>query len=125
MLKEKYAEVLQLGLDLGVKDGYVIEEDGKLKIGGTCEYQHDSDQIWDKLKTIDGWQDEVVVDTKVEKTDIYGYYTVKPGDTLWKLSSSYFGKGSRYMEIFEANKDILKNPDLIKVGQKLRLPHRS
>jgi LysM repeat protein len=125
MLKEKYAAVLKLGEELGVKDGYVLEEGGKLKIGGTCEYQHDSDLIWDKLKSIDGWQDEVIIETKVEKTDIYGYYTIKSGDTLWKLAASYFGDGKRYMELFEANKDILDNPDMIKVGQKLRLPNRS
>ena len=125
MLKEKYADVLMLGLELKVKDGYANEEGGKLKIGGVCEHQHDSDRLWDLIKTHEGWENEVETDIKVEKTDIYGYYTVQPGDTLWKVSSSYFGKGSRYMEIFELNKDTLDNPDKIKVGQKLKLPHRS
>jgi len=44
------------------------------------------------------------------------------GDTLWKIAEKYYGDGSLYKKIFEANRDILKNPDLIKVGQKLHIP---
>jgi len=49
-------------------------------------------------------------------------YEVVSGDTLGAISKKYYGKASDYMKIFEANKDILDNPDLIKVGQKLRIP---
>ncbi len=49
-------------------------------------------------------------------------YVVVSGDTLGAISKKYYGKASNYMKIFEANKDILDNPDLIKVGQKLRIP---
>ncbi|MCM2316244.1 MAG: LysM peptidoglycan-binding domain-containing protein, partial [Thermoanaerobaculia bacterium] len=44
------------------------------------------------------------------------------GETLSKISKKYYGDATKYMKIFEANKDILKNPDLIKVGQKLKIP---
>jgi len=49
-------------------------------------------------------------------------YEVVSGDTLGAISQKYYGKASAYMKIFEANRDILDNPDLIKVGQKLRIP---
>jgi nucleoid-associated protein YgaU len=49
-------------------------------------------------------------------------YEVVSGDTLGAISKKYYGKASAYMKIFEANRDILDNPDLIKVGQKLRIP---
>ena len=49
-------------------------------------------------------------------------YEVVSGDTLGAISKKYYGKASEYMKIFEANRDILDNPDLIKVGQKLRIP---
>jgi len=49
-------------------------------------------------------------------------YEVVSGDTLGAISKKYYGKASDYMKIFNANKDILDNPDLIKVGQKLRIP---
>jgi len=50
------------------------------------------------------------------------WHVVVSGDTLGALAKKYYGKGSLYMKIFEANKDQLSNPDLIKVGQKLRIP---
>jgi nucleoid-associated protein YgaU len=49
-------------------------------------------------------------------------YEVKPGDTLGHIAQRFYGKASLYMKVFEANKDILTNPDLIKVGQKLKIP---
>lgn len=50
------------------------------------------------------------------------FYEVVAGDTLSKIAQKYYGNGNKYMKIFEANKDILSNPDLIKPGQKLRIP---
>jgi LysM repeat protein len=50
------------------------------------------------------------------------WHVVVSGDTLSGLAKKYYGKASLYMKIFEANKDQLTNPDLIKVGQKLRIP---
>jgi LysM repeat protein len=49
-------------------------------------------------------------------------YDVKPGDTLSAIAQRFYGKASLYPKIFDANRDILSNPDLIKVGQKLKIP---
>ena len=49
-------------------------------------------------------------------------HTVVAGDTLWKIAQDAYGNGAEYMKIFEANKDILDNPDKIQVGQVLKLP---
>jgi nucleoid-associated protein YgaU len=49
-------------------------------------------------------------------------YEVVAGDTLGAIAQKYYGKATEYMKIFEANRDILENPDLIKVGQKLKIP---
>jgi len=49
-------------------------------------------------------------------------HEVVRGDTLSGIAKKYYGKGSLYMKIFEANRDQLDNPDLIKPGQKLRIP---
>jgi len=125
MLKEKYNDLLELGKKLDVKNGDVKEEGGKLHVNGTAAYALDKDLLWDKIKTYSNWENEVVADIKVEKTDIYGVYTVKSGDTLSKIAKQLFGNANRYMEIFNLNADILKNPDLIKVGQKLKLPNPS
>jgi nucleoid-associated protein YgaU len=50
------------------------------------------------------------------------WHEVVSGDTLWKIAKKYYGDGSLYMEIFNANQDVLTDPDKIKVGQKLRIP---
>jgi len=124
MLKEKYQAVLELGKNLDVKGGDVKEEGGKLKVSGTALYQLDKDLLWDAIKSIPGWEKEVVADINVANQEIYGIYTVESGDTLSKLAKKYLNNPNRYNDIFNLNKDILSNPDLIKVGQKLKIPNK-
>ena len=50
------------------------------------------------------------------------YYTVVKGDNLSKISKQYYGDANKYTKIFEANKPMLKSPDLIYPGQVLRIP---
>jgi LysM repeat protein len=57
-----------------------------------------------------------------QKTEEEMIYVVQKGDTLSALAQRFYGKASLYMKIFEANRDVLSNPDLIKIGQKLRIP---
>ena len=54
--------------------------------------------------------------------DEVSVYEVKPGDTLGAIAQRFYGKASLFPKIFEANRDILSTPDLIKVGQKLKIP---
>lgn len=122
MLQEKYQSALDLARTLGFSGLDVKEEGGKLRIKGSAPYAFDKDLFWDKLKTVATWQTDVEVNISVQKTDVYGYYTVQAGDTLSKLAKAHLGDPKRYMEIFNLNKDVLKNPDLIKVGQKIQLP---
>jgi nucleoid-associated protein YgaU len=49
-------------------------------------------------------------------------YTVVSGDSLSKIAKKYYGNANRWREIFEANRDQLDNPDLIKPGQVLKIP---
>ena len=66
--------------------------------------------------------DEILL--HADRTDIHGVHIVQPGDTLSKIAKVHLDDAKRYMEIFNANKDILKDPNLIKVGQKLVIPKR-
>lgn len=52
-------------------------------------------------------------------------YTVEAGDTLWKIARQFYGDGSQYLKIFEANKGLLKDPDHIFPGQELVIPEKT
>ena len=124
-LKDKYADLLKLGEELHLSGNKVSEEAGKLKVWGTAEYQLQKDKFWDKVKTYQGWESDLVADIKVEKTDVYGYYTVKSGDSLSKIAKDVYDNGGLYNKIYEANKQTIgESPDKIKPGQKLMIPNR-
>jgi nucleoid-associated protein YgaU len=50
------------------------------------------------------------------------WHVVVKGETLGKIAAKYYGDASLYRKIFEANRDVIKNPDLIQIGWKLRIP---
>lgn len=123
-LKDKYKDLLDLGAKLGIQGGDWKEEGGKLIVTGTAPYQLEKDLLWDNIKKHAGWESEVVADVKVAKTDIYGVWEVQSGDTLGKIAKSAYDNAGAYMKIFEANRNVLTDPNVIKVGQKLVLPNK-
>lgn len=123
-MRAKYQSVLDLGEKLAVKNGDVKEENGKLKIWGTTKTQYEKNLLWDEIKKVGGDSPtDIMADIKVEDTSVYAYHTVAKGETLGKIAKHYFGNAMKYKEIFEANTDILKNPDLIHPGQELKIPN--
>jgi nucleoid-associated protein YgaU len=54
--------------------------------------------------------------------DATQWHVVQKGETLSKIAQHYYGDASLYPKIFEANRDVLKDPNLIRIGQKLRIP---
>lgn len=123
-LMEKYSDLFALANQIGLKNPDVKEENGKLTIAGQTEYQLDANHLWDNIKTHAGWENEIVANIQAQRNDVFGVHTVVSGDTLSKLAKTYLGDSGRYMEIFNANKGALSNPDLIKVGQRLNIPAR-
>jgi len=51
-------------------------------------------------------------------------HTIRDGDTLSYLAQHYLGSGQRHLEIFQANRDVLRHPDLLPIGVKLKIPPR-
>lgn len=121
--QDKYRAVLSLGEELGIQDGYVEEVDGRLKMGGVAANQYHKNLIWDKIKEVGGDSpDDLMADIKVAQTDYYAKHTVASGDTLGKISKKYYGEAKHYMQIFNANTDILKDPNVIHPDQELTIP---
>jgi nucleoid-associated protein YgaU len=57
-----------------------------------------------------------------DANDATQWYEVKSGDTLSKIAKHFYGDPTLYPQIFEANRDTVKDPNKIRVGQKLRIP---
>lgn len=134
-LKAKYQSVLQViqNQQISVKNLHV--QDGKLFIKGIAPSLDAANKVWDEIKLVNPAADDITADFPVdtsmqqpqeprrqEQTSNLRLYTVKPGDTLSKISKQFYGSPTDYMKIFDANRDQLTDPDKIKVGQELKIP---
>jgi nucleoid-associated protein YgaU len=137
-LRDKYSYAIQTAKELRM-EGSAEERDGKLHFNGTVKSEDEKNRIWNALKTIPDWQKEVVADIRVtvppqpQATRTTGQpqqatattHTVQPGDTLSAIAKKYLGNANAYMDIFNANKDKLSDPDVIKPGLVLTIPQHA
>lgn len=125
-LREKYAYAISTAK--GKFDGSAQERDGKLHFVGSVHSEDEKNEIWNAIKTIPDWRNEVVADIKVTGGGAAAApkaaktYTVKAGDTLSRIAKEHLGDANAYMRIFELNRDQLNDPNMIKPGQVLKLP---
>ncbi|WP_406683643.1 LysM peptidoglycan-binding domain-containing protein [Seonamhaeicola sp. MEBiC1930] len=123
-VKEKYQPVLELGESLNIQNGDVQIEGDVIKVWGTANTQYEKNLIWDKIKEIGGDNpSDIMADIRVADESIYHRHVVKSGETLGKIAKHYYKDAMKYKDIFEANTDILKNPDLIYPDQELIIPN--
>ena len=122
-VKAKYQAVLNLGEQLKIKDGDVSEEAGILKIKGQAATQYEKNLLWDKIKELGGENpSDIKANITVADESVYHRHTVKSGESLSKIAKKYYGDPMKYKKIFEANTNILKNPDVIHPDQVLVIP---
>ena len=127
-LRDTYAYAIQTAK--GKFHGNAEERDGKLHWQGTVGTEVEKNEIWNAIKTIPTWQNDIVADIQVTggpaaapaASSAAKTYTVNAGDTLSAIAKEHLGSAGAYMKIFELNKDPLSDPDKIKPGQVLRLP---
>ncbi len=132
-LRDKYAHAIQVAKGFRM-EGSADERDGKLHFHGTVNSQEEANKIWDAIKTVPDWRNDLIGDIKVSPkaesaaggssgaTKGATTYTVKAGDTLSKIAKEHLGDANAYSAIFEANRDQLSDPDKIKPGQVLKIP---
>ena len=124
-------------MDLGIENLHVAFDDGTATINGEAPNIKNAEiarLVVGNHKGVEKVNDDglKVVATPVatettNETERAGatageMYTVESGDTLGKIADRKLGASSRYMEIFEANKPMLSDPDKIYPGQVLRIP---
>lgn len=116
-LQEKYAPVINMAKQAGVTDLQVREDGNILYINGTAPSEDAKQRIWDVYNTLNpNYQSaDVVLNINTGGAE----YVVKPGDSLSKIGQQH---GVDWKTIYEANKDQIKNPDLIQPGWKLKIP---
>ncbi len=121
--KDKYQGVLTLGEKLGIKDGKVSEENGVLKIKGEAKTAYEKDLLWDKIKAVGGdHPSDIKANITVADDTVYHRHIVQRGESLSKIAKHYYGDPMKYKQIFSANTNILKNPDMIHPDQVLVIP---
>jgi len=122
-LRDKYNHAIQTAKGFHM-EGSAEERDGKLYFKGMVKNQDEVNKIWDAIKTVPDWRNDVVAEVTIDPSAkaLAASYTVKAGDTLSKIAKEQLGNANAYMKIFEANKDQLSDPDKIKPGQVLKIP---
>jgi nucleoid-associated protein YgaU len=126
-LKTKYAPALKTIEEQGVKLQNLHIQDNKLFIKGAAPTDAAKNEVWTAIKQVDRSYSDLLADITIDPSlpapkPKEQNYTVQSGDTLSKISKQFYGDANRYMKIFDANKDQLKDPNTIKPGQVLRIP---
>lgn len=117
---DKYKELTDLAKNLGVANLQVRELDNVLYIDGTAKSADDKEKLWSAYGKIDPDFRAADVVMNIAVTEgATKEYTVVGGDSLSKIGKEH---GVSWQAIYEANKDIIKNPDLVKVGWVLKIP---
>ncbi len=109
----------------GLPSDVAISVDGdKVKVSGKAMTTEEAEKIILALGNTAGIasvESDLIVAKEVPAAV---FYTVKKGDTLWKIAEEHYGKGqgAKYTDIVKANTPPVKNPDLIQPGWVLRIP---
>ena len=132
-LRQKYQSVLNVSDQERIQFQNLHVQDNKLFIKGTAPSEEAKNKFWDQVKLVNPNGDDINADISVDQSRAQAAtvgggsqnaqtYTVKSGDTLSKISKQFYGDANEYMRIFYANRDFLKDPDKIQVGQELKIP---
>jgi len=139
-MKQKYASVLNVINQNGVRLSHMHIQDNKFVLTGAAGSEAIKNRVWDEIKKVNPALDDITCDLAVDAaaapppataaaaaaaaggTRGGRTYTVAAGDSLSKIAKNFYGNANQYMKIFEANRDKLSDPDKIKPGQVLVIP---
>ena len=121
-LQDKYRELVTTAQSAGVSNLQVREQDNVLYIDGVAPSEEIKQRLWDIYGKIDPnyRSADLIMNIKaMQGTGAAKEYTVVSGDSLSKIGKKF---NVKWKDIFEANKDKIKDPDHIEPGWKLKIP---
>jgi LysM repeat protein len=143
-LKQRYASVLDVVKNQGVKLSHLHVQDNKLFMQGAAPSEEIKNAVWNQIKAVNPAYNDITADITIDSSlpkpssssaaaaaaaagaaPAQQRYTVQPGDSLSKIAKQFYGNANDYMKIFEANKDKLSDPNKVQVGQELVIPKAS
>jgi nucleoid-associated protein YgaU len=119
---EKITENVAAG-NLGIENLKVDYKEGCVTLSGECDDPEAIEKAVLMVGNMEG-VNKVINNTNQQEleTEQVEYYLIQSGDTLSKIAKEHYGDAMAYTQIFEANKEVIQDPDLIFVGQKIRIP---
>jgi len=136
-LKQKYQSVQNVMAQYQVRLQNINMQGDKLFMRAEAPSEDAKNKVWDQIKLVDPSFSDLTCDITVSqaaapRTQTAGAgigggqqsrtYTVQPGDSLSKISKQFYGSADQYMKIFEANRNLLDDPNKIRPGQELVIP---
>jgi len=123
---EEAAEKIRQHIEVdnpGINDMKVAFNDGVVSIAGDAASPAAMEKAVLMAGNIKGVAEVKADEVNVPETGSKAeYYVIKSGDTLSALAKEYYGNAMDYPRIFDANREVIKDPDKIFVGQKIRIP---
>jgi len=141
-LKEKYVSAISALNREKIHVQNMNLDNNKLLIRGEAPSTEAVNHFWDAVKKVDPKYGDLNIQLTVKPQQPVAppvappvqsasptvetqTYTVAKGDTLSKIAKQFYGNANEYMRIFEANRDQLKDPDKIQIGQVLKIPQKA
>lgn len=122
--EEDIRESLEKDLSGQIRNLTVSVGDGRVTLMGQCATEAVREKAVLLAGNVKGIErvDARFLTVAVEEPPEPTFYTVQSGDSLSKIAKQVYGDAMKWKALFEANREVIKDPDLIYPGQKIRVP---